>query len=405
MPKEKRMTYVLYDFISEDMWKTFVEEHSTDDFKEISEKARQSQSFNEYPHHLGAKSYGEMNIVWRRKGYIPTASSASSTSSCSSVVSSLPDRTYAWLLARSIEDDKGNPYLPDEKTREVKESIDNWRNQQAEGKFVPNRHDDILSLALGKKDRNGRAIAFGNGIGIKAAWGSGERRSGRRGREFGDDELEELEARVARRVREETMQEMDSKMDSMVQEKFMLFAKQIGIQIPTELMEMNNIGRTTQQNPSSFQSVGDDPFANIQEPDPCRLSLLKNDSEKVIVAEGTYHPELILDHHSNLLPDHVRVSVDDFFDEFKEFLVPVPSSVIKKLKHAHGTFTQWPKDLVSLMHDKEFISNKNNGNNKAAKENMQDKLKVVESGHETKESNTNPKKVFLMDYALENLSQ
>lgn len=36
---------------------------------------------------------------------------------------------------------------------------------------------------------------------------------------------------------------------------------------------------------------------------------------------------------------------------------------------------------------------------------MQDKLKVVESGHETKESNTNPKKVFLMDYALENLSQ
>ncbi|XP_021749412.1 uncharacterized protein LOC110715149 [Chenopodium quinoa] len=123
MPKEKRIPYVLYDFISEDMWKTFVEEHSTDDFKEISEKARQSQSFNEYPHHLGAKSYGEMNILWRRKGYIPTASSTSSTSSCSSVVSSLPDRTYAWLLARSIEYDKGNPYLPDEKTREVKESI------------------------------------------------------------------------------------------------------------------------------------------------------------------------------------------------------------------------------------------------------------------------------------------
>lgn len=93
-------------------------------------------------------------------------------------------------------------------------------------------------------------------------------------------------------------------------------------------------------------------FYLYKEPVPCRLSLLKNDSEKVIVAEGTYHPELILDHHSNLLPDHVRVSVDDFFDEFKEFSVPVPSSVIKKLKHAHGTFTQWPKYLVSLMHDK-----------------------------------------------------
>ena len=36
---------------------------------------------------------------------------------------------------------------------------------------------------------------------------------------------------------------------------------------------------------------------------------------------------------------------------------------------------------------------------------MQVKGKEVQNGHETKESITNPKKVFLMDFALENLTQ
>ncbi|XP_021718162.1 uncharacterized protein LOC110685917 isoform X1 [Chenopodium quinoa] len=284
MPDDKRMPYEIYDFITPDVWNSFVKEHSTDEFKERSEKARKSQSFNQYPHHLGAKSYGEMDIVWKRKGYIP---SSSTTSSCSSVVSSLPDRTYAWLLARSIEDDKGNHYLPDQKTKEVKESIDDWKKQQAEGKFVPNRNDDVLARALGRKDRYGRAIAFGRGVGIKAVWGSGERRSGRRGTQIGDVELEELEARVTQRVRDETVQEMQSKVDFMVQEKFMFLAKEMGIQIPTKLMELNSICQGTPQNRSSCHSGGGDaplanihdPFANIQEPVACKLSLMI-DSEK-----------------------------------------------------------------------------------------------------------------------------
>ena len=76
--------------------------------------------------------------------------------------------------------------------------------------------------------------------------------------------MEELEARVTQRVREETMLEMESKVDAMVQEKFMLLAKHMGMQIPPQLMELNNIGHITPQNPSSCHSGGDDPFANLQ---------------------------------------------------------------------------------------------------------------------------------------------
>lgn len=217
-----------------------------------------------------------------------------------------------WLLARSIDDGKGNPNLPDEETQKVKESIDEWRKKEVDGTFVPKRRDDVLSRAIGKQDHNGRAIAFGGGVGIKAVWGTGEWHSARRGGDFEDDELEELEARVAQRVREETIQEMNTKIDAMVQkEKFVRFAKQLSFQIPSQMMEVDAISPFTPHNLRSCYSGGLNlnSFVDIQEPVPCRLLLMISDSEKVVVAEGTLHPELTLDHHKGLIPDHVRVSL------------------------------------------------------------------------------------------------
>ena len=46
------------------------------------------------------------------------------------------------------------------------------------------------------------------------------------------------------------------------------------------------------------------------------------------------------------------ISVNDYADEFKEAPVPVPTSFIRKVKDTHGTFTEWPKHLVSLMREK-----------------------------------------------------
>lgn len=72
---------------------------------------------------MGQKSYAEKSIEWRSKGYLPSVSSSSIGSSSSTVVSSFSERTYLWLLGRSVEDDKGNTYLPDEQTQKVKETI------------------------------------------------------------------------------------------------------------------------------------------------------------------------------------------------------------------------------------------------------------------------------------------
>lgn len=75
-------------------------------------------------------------------------------------------------------------------------------------------------------------------------------------------------------------------------------------------------------------------------------------SEKVTAAYGTIQPHLLLDHHSSLLPNHVKVTVDDIIEAFKDEPVPAPSQAIKKLRDAHGAFTQWPKHLVSIVENK-----------------------------------------------------
>ncbi|XP_056687981.1 uncharacterized protein [Spinacia oleracea] len=212
--------------------------------------------------------------------------------------------------------------------------------KQDEGEFVPkSARDDVLSRALGKT-KEGRSLTFGGGVGIKAVWGTGERRSFQR---YGDAEMEEMEARVTKRVKDETIQEMNSKMDAMVMEKFITFAKELGVQIPSQMRIDANVH-------SSCRSGGLDPFADITEPVPCHL-YLNIGSEKVFVAYGTICPELILDHHNDVTSDNVKVSVDDFEPAYKEAPVPVPSQYIKKLAQAHGTFTQWPKHLVSLTNE------------------------------------------------------
>ncbi|XP_057250127.1 uncharacterized protein LOC130591203 [Beta vulgaris subsp. vulgaris] len=220
--------------------------------------------------------------IWQSRGYIPSATASSVDSSTSSVISSLPDRTLPWLLARSKKDKDGNFFFPNEETQKIKESIDDWKKKEAEGEFVPGRMDDALSRALQRKDRPGRVLTAGRSIGITSVWGDPDRSStARKGKGMDDEEIQALEARVSQRVREQTMEEMNSKIDAMVQERLMAYATQLGIPVPTP---------STPVVPSSCQSGGNDPFADLQSQAPCLLAIA-DVTGPIVVAEGTVHPQ------------------------------------------------------------------------------------------------------------------
>ncbi|XP_048491068.2 uncharacterized protein LOC104902486 [Beta vulgaris subsp. vulgaris] len=149
---DDRQPYVMYPYITREIWDQFVKKCSTKEFQAKSAKARISQAANKHPHFLGQKSYAEMIPIWQSRGYIPSATASSVDSSTSSLTTSLPDRTLPWLLARSKKDKDGKLFFPNEETQKIKESIDDWKKKEAEGEFVPGRMDDALSRALQRKD-------------------------------------------------------------------------------------------------------------------------------------------------------------------------------------------------------------------------------------------------------------
>lgn len=69
-----------------------------------------------------------------------------------------------------------------------------------------------------------------------------------------DPEMLEFEARVSQRVREETMEEMNMKLDALVQQKCMSLAKKFSIQIPNQIRE---------------DILGRSPFTSILDPSSC----------------------------------------------------------------------------------------------------------------------------------------
>ncbi|WCJ29353.1 hypothetical protein M5689_010994 [Euphorbia peplus] len=145
-------------------------------------------------------------------------------------------------------------------------------------------------------------------------------------------------------LREELRNELTSSMNALLEERFVLLAKQM--KLPDHLMvhfEVNSLIA-----PSSCQSGGLNSLAS-QEPQSCQLALFLNDpKERVIVGTGMWYPQMRLDHNKPMSSENMRVSVDKYEQQYRDVLVPIPSSRIKKLHQAHGSFVQWPKELVDL---------------------------------------------------------
>lgn len=81
-------------------------------------------------------------------------------------------------------------------------------------------------------------------------------------------------------------------------------------------------------------------------PKKCRLAVLDEDGNLVVVADGTCHPSEVI-HTSRLLPDYYKVSVDNPYEEHKLVELPVPSPDGEtQLGNAKGYFVSWPISLV-----------------------------------------------------------
>ncbi|XP_074348845.1 uncharacterized protein LOC141687452 [Apium graveolens] len=121
-----------YNFISEEMWELFKKRRETEEFKEISEKAKLSQQHNEHVHYLGPSGYAAKRTKWCVDDPIASLSGYESTNS-STLSSELTGRSYDWIRARTKPREGGGYYLPNDKTKEVFDKMGELQRQVSDG--------------------------------------------------------------------------------------------------------------------------------------------------------------------------------------------------------------------------------------------------------------------------------
>ncbi|KAL8122564.1 hypothetical protein AgCh_019051 [Apium graveolens] len=340
-----------YRYISREQWEIYKKRRETEEFKEISEKAKDSKKHDEHVHFLGPSGYYSNRAKW----CVDDPISSLDDSECidESILSSQRSgRSYDWLRARVKKKEGGGYYFPNLQTKEVFAKMGELQRQVSDGSWTPQGHDDILSRALGRKEHGGRVRGVGGGAKIKEVFGSGKsKQSG----VLSVDELATITQEITKKVQKECDEKMNEMMNLKLQGIFN-HLKQVGLSIPEDNV-FNDFGIPKNETVrSSCQSVNrQDHISNIKTPTLCHLWVIHVEKGRVVVARGTVFPSISPGenriHNNPIVPNNVRVSVDDVVPEFQLIPLPVPCNELETIGNAAGSFVQWPKDLVTLGQD------------------------------------------------------
>ncbi|XP_019188856.1 PREDICTED: uncharacterized protein LOC109183092 [Ipomoea nil] len=340
-----------YEYVSEESWLKFVANCESEEFKKRSEKAKERQACNVHPHFLGSAGYAGKKAEWMMSDPL------SSQSSCASVSSTLlsDDRSFDWVRAKVKKSKEGNYYIPNEKTQEVFHKIIEKCDEVGQGTFQPHRHHDILFAALGKpedKRGSGSVRGIGSYSTIRQVFGKPEQKQGIRSGFMSNDEVQVL----METVKQNALLEMQPKIDILTQQLNILLNNMSathqgppGVSISTP----QSVYAPCFQPPtkSSCHSVDVYPVTTIKSRKKCILAICGFDGKPIDVAKGTVYPttdEMTMVSDALLLPNHVKVMVDEVLDGAEQYNFPVPTLQHYTLAHIVGSHAQWPTHLVTL---------------------------------------------------------
>ncbi|XP_074332491.1 uncharacterized protein LOC141670505 isoform X1 [Apium graveolens] len=364
----------------------------TEEFKDISEKAKLSQQHNEHVHYLAPSGYAARRTKWCVDDPITSLTGYESTDP-SALSSELTGRSYDWIRARTKPREGGGYYFPNDKTKEVFDKMGELQRQVSDGSWTPEGHDDILSRALGQKDHGGRVRGVGGGAKIKDIFGSGKtKHSGL----VSVDELTTITQEITKKVHKEFEEKMNEMMNSKLEGIFNQL-KQMGVSISGDQFVNNFATPKNEIIRSSCQSVhdsvhGEDHFTNLKTPTLCCLWVIHLEERRVIAARGTVFPlnsgGVNMIHNSPIVPHNVKLSVDDVVAEYQLTPLPVPCDEHETVGNAAGSFVQWPKDLVTLGQEPILLEKKKSDT--SLKKNVQVPEKVESKGSVTPIKKTPP---------------
>lgn len=241
---------------------------------------------------------------------------------------------------------------------------DSLEEQSRQGSIVPSGRDDILNMAIGRPEHPGRVRGAGTGVTITQYFGPSSRRSttssnitveqladiiGNLKEEWqrqAEQENIKREEVWMRRVEEEKQRTMDT-FKGQIQEAIKLELSQIASQHSAPL-QPNDIQVLAARVSTKGSCAAAETNALAKKPselngDNVGLHVTVENSNK-LVAVGKQCDSFGTIHNVPYADDVVRVSVVEVI--FGDAEVPIPTSEIKFVKEALGSFVPWPTHLV-----------------------------------------------------------
>ncbi|KAH7849778.1 hypothetical protein Vadar_022857 [Vaccinium darrowii] len=330
-----------YSFLDQNQWDAFVKHRQTEDFQKLSDANRERQSKNIYPCRLSRKGYAvlEQEQLNMRKESNEGAEDegAEDEGAKDEVTEGVDtediDRSVLWKLARQNK----NGEYDDEGIKEQAARIDEVTRRSREGSLPIGGSNDILALALDKREHSGRVRAAGEFV-TPTAYFHMPRRTRRSIHSSCEEKFKTLVTAMSNKESRVNECEQVPHTPHHTMEDSM---KSHDIGNPQfSLVTTEDIMRTRDDMPL-------DPKSKVKQSQPCRLAVGSPDN---IVALGKMFekvgPEEVV--HTVPLGDaNVRVYID--FVIKKDAILPVPiAGEVYIVGEATGYYVAWPKNLVLL---------------------------------------------------------
>ncbi|XP_019155140.1 PREDICTED: uncharacterized protein LOC109152007 [Ipomoea nil] len=243
----------------------------------------------------------------------------------------------------------GSYFIPNEKTQEVFHKIIEKCEELNQGRFEPKRHHGVLSVALGKDDNSGSVRAIGTYSTIQEVFGRPDRKQSISSGVYSEAAVQQMLENCRQNTIMEVEAKMNPKIETMDQQLKFLMKNIPG----THLFSGGVSAGTPLSDPlptrSNCHSVDTYPITTIQSPKMCLLAVCPNGTP-IVVAKGMAHPSTdeTMVNHQPLLPNCVKVSVDEVIKGREQFNLPLPDQQYVTIADIVDSFAQWPMHLVSL---------------------------------------------------------
>ncbi|VFQ83868.1 unnamed protein product [Cuscuta campestris] len=291
----------------------------TPEAKALSDKNRDIQKKNSYPHFMGRGGYA-MLLRELAVGSQANTSTSADIAGSSTEKSSQLGREDTWLRGHTPG---RQAEVTDPALMEIRDRIVQLKKEVAVGTFVPNGHNDVLTRALGSAEHPGRTRGVGSYSGLRKVFNGNMKPRKPEGNYLTEDDL---------------LQRLPSLLQQYV------------LSVSGSAPEGASMSQHTPSVPphyelqrSSKASTDFVDVAGVTEVSPCYLRI--SDPSDYIVAHGLVFPRAPGDmvHGVPLLPHQVKVSVTLLLPGMGEYTIPCPTEHIETVADCLGSFVAWPK--------------------------------------------------------------